>query len=188
MRSVLIATALVLGTVAFVAIGCSETGADCTSREDCAGDQVCFAGSCTAAPSQCDDDDGDGFSSGPGCPLTEAIDCDDSDAAINPGLTEICGDGIDQNCSGGADEGCACVDVGLGTTRSCGEGACAGVQTCGETGWSVCTPAVNPRPEDCGPDGTGNGVDEDCNGVADEGCFEDVPDASFPTDAPMSGV
>ncbi|MFC1856328.1 MopE-related protein, partial [Thermodesulfobacteriota bacterium] len=36
-------------------------------------------------------------------------DCNDADAAINPGKDEICGDGIDQNCSG-ADETCVVVD------------------------------------------------------------------------------
>jgi hypothetical protein len=29
---------------------------------------------------------------------------------------------------------------------------------------------VGPQPEDCGHYGTGNGLDEDCNGVADDGC------------------
>ncbi len=33
-------------------------------------------------------------------------DCDDSDAAINPGAKEVCDDGIDHDCDGEIDEGC----------------------------------------------------------------------------------
>jgi len=32
------------------------------------------------------------------------VDCDDSEAAVNPNATEIC-DGIDNNCSGAIDDG-----------------------------------------------------------------------------------
>jgi len=39
------------------------------------------------------DRDGDGF--------YDTEDCDDQDAAIHPGVTEICGDGIDQDCLDG---------------------------------------------------------------------------------------
>ena len=42
------------------------------------------------------DGDGDGYS--------ECIDCDDGDAGVNPGETEIPGDGIDQDCDG--NDGC----------------------------------------------------------------------------------
>jgi len=44
------------------------------------------------------DDDGDGLSENQG-------DCNDTEPAIHPGATEICGDGIDQDCSG-ADLAC----------------------------------------------------------------------------------
>ncbi|MDF1546050.1 MAG: MopE-related protein, partial [bacterium] len=39
------------------------------------------------------DDDSDGYSENQG-------DCNDGEAAIHPGATEVCGDGIDQDCSG----------------------------------------------------------------------------------------
>ena len=48
--------------------------------------------------------DGDGFVAG--------FDCDDANPAINPGATDIVGDGIDQNCDG-FDEPVPFVDYGL---------------------------------------------------------------------------
>ena len=43
------------------------------------------------------DGDGDGY--------TTPEDCNDSDASVNPGVTELC-DGIDNNCDGQIDEEC----------------------------------------------------------------------------------
>jgi hypothetical protein len=38
------------------------------------------------------DEDGDGY--------TVIEDCDDTDPAINPGVTEVCTDGVDNDCDG----------------------------------------------------------------------------------------
>jgi len=50
----------------------------------------------------CADSDGDGYND----QACGGTDCDDSDSSINPGASEVCGNGIDDNCDGSIDEGC----------------------------------------------------------------------------------
>ncbi|MFB6352329.1 MAG: hypothetical protein ABEN55_18515, partial [Bradymonadaceae bacterium] len=85
-------------------------------------------------------------------------------------------DAKDNDCDGEVDENCTCT---TGQTDTCytgpegtaGTGICAkGTRTCNdEESWGPCgdTP---PGDEVCADDGSGNGADEDCDGVKDEGC------------------
>jgi Putative metal-binding motif len=47
-----------------------------------------------------DDQDADGYVPTNNCGYGQMGDCNDNDAAINPGAREICGNGIDENCNG----------------------------------------------------------------------------------------
>jgi hypothetical protein len=84
-----------------------------------------------------------------------------------PATEERC-EGDDLDCDGAVDEGCPCT---AGEVSACGveflEGECrAGEQTCRADGtWSGCDGAIGPRSEVCA-----NGLDEDCDGDADELC------------------
>ncbi len=84
-------------------------------------------------------------------------------------VAETC-NGFDDDCDGVTDEGCVCMP---GDTRACydgpaatsGVGACAdGTQTCIEGHWSACEGATHPVAEVC------DGLDNNCDGAADEGC------------------
>jgi hypothetical protein len=99
------------------------------------------------------DNDGDGY--GAGC--AKEFDCDDADAGINPGATEVCNN-IDDDCD-------TMVDDQL--SRACGVsdiGACTlGTERCIGGVWSSCT-AILPSEEIC------NNLDDNCDGRIDEGC------------------
>ena len=52
------------------------------------------------------DADGDGYTKVNACGIGSQNDCDDNNAATNPGAQEICDNGIDDNCNGQIDENC----------------------------------------------------------------------------------
>ncbi|MEZ4390194.1 MAG: MopE-related protein [Polyangiales bacterium] len=94
-------------------------------------------------------------------------------------------DGSDADCDGMRNEGCVCT---LGANRVCyggpsgtpGVGICrSGVQPCVRTAdgsatmWSTaCAGEVRPAPAEV----CGNGLDDNCNGMVDEGCVMTCPD------------
>ena len=98
------------------------------------------------------DNDGDGYSEVQG-------DCNDAVTAINPGATEICGDGIDQDCSG-RDQLCpADIDDDRdGYTENQGD--------CNDA-----AAAIHPGAIDI----CGDGIDQDCSG-SDQLCPADIDD------------
>lgn len=142
------------------------------------------------------DGDGDGF--------TSAFDCDDSDAAINPGADELC-DGADNNCNGETDESPADGTLFYADTDGDGYGN-------PDVSLSSCDASVQgytDNSDDCDdssntayPGGVElcDGLDNDCNGDIDDGAgdiltfYEDAdgdgygnPDAALEACAAPSG-
>ncbi|MFH1238329.1 MAG: MopE-related protein [archaeon] len=72
---------------------------DCISLSGTCSSGNCCSGTCTEIVIlNCTDSDGDGFNeSQVGCGV---VDCNDLNLSINPGATEVCGNGVDEDCSG----------------------------------------------------------------------------------------
>ena len=100
------------------------------------------------------DADGDGYG---GC----TADCDDNDASSHPGATEVC-DTVDQDCDGLVDDGTDCYDDdGDGVTEALGD--------CNDADSGI-HPGATDEP--------GNGRDDDCDGVVDQGSVDADGDGS----------
>ncbi len=85
-----------------------------TADDDCDGDTD--EDDAVDAPTWYEDTDLDGYgdplAGAPSCTapagsLADDADCDDTDAAINPAASEVCGDVVDDDCDGVPDDGCA---------------------------------------------------------------------------------
>lgn len=83
--------------------------------------------------SGCEDQDFDSYkvvvTSGANC---GSLDCDDTNAFLHPGATEICGDGLDNDCDGTIDNGCSY------TTPTEGTSATNGICTIAGSYWADC--------------------------------------------------
>ena len=128
LQSLLLPLVCVAGTLAGCAGDKDDSGTDGVSTSDGPIEQPVDA-----------DADGDGY--------TEVMgDCDDADAAVNPGADEVWYDGVDQDCDGGSDD-----DADRDGYPSSDD--------CDDT-----DAGINPGAEEI----FYNGIDEDCGGLDDD--------------------
>jgi hypothetical protein len=144
----------------------------CDTTDECPDDYECYQLSLDGVavlgiclPNiYCSDSDGDGYGKGPGC---IAEDCDETSELVNPGASETC-DNLDNNCNGDIDE----EITGLSGTCSTGlAGLCGqGSEVCTD-GAVECVPSFTASAETC------DGLDNNCNGEADDGLTcEELPE------------
>lgn len=122
---------------------------------------------------------------GPGT-STNNLDCDDTNSAINPGATESC-NGIDDDCANGIDDGIAFVTYYQDSDGDSYGNPAVFQETCdgppsgyvaNDDDCNDLVAAINPgAAESC------NGIDDNCDGNADEG----IPYTTYYADADNDG-
>ncbi len=153
------------------------------------------------APTWYRDDDGDGYGTEksimvqceqPGGYGPDAGECDDDNAAINPGADERC-DGVDNDCDGDVDEDDA-VDAPTWYQDSDGDGyGSASVTTfsCAQPAGHVAASGDcddGDRGANPGADELCDGRDTDCDGAVDEDSAADAPTWYHDADADGYGL
>jgi hypothetical protein len=118
----------------------------------CGSGSFCTNGGCATCDTSVDADfDGS----------NQCLDCDDGNGLVFPKSAETACEGLDDDCDGEIDEN---YDVDSDTYSVCSDDPL--VRDCNDN-----AATVHPNaPELCGTAGTGNGVDDNCNGYIDETC------------------
>ena len=99
----------------------------------------------------------------------DGVDCDDTDPAVNPGTTEICSDGVDNDCSGADNDLDLDADGFISDNPDCGGDDCDDNDPDVNPGQDeLCDDEID---QDC--DGTDEGSDDDGDGFTDEACGGD---------------
>ncbi|MDP2305729.1 MAG: MopE-related protein [Pseudomonadota bacterium] len=112
---------------------------------------------------------------------TNAADCDDGDAAINPAASELAGDAVDEDCDG--TESCY-VDADYDGART-GFVVASPDVSCSAPGEALASADLdcddaNPAAYPGAAELTGSGVDENCDG--EELCYADADDDEYRPD------
>ena len=182
------------GALLCALIGCtpeeSSDAPSCERDEECAAGQQCSAGACVVstdgetlgdpcanAGAECPDPLGpDGADAVGICAGEGVLRCEDDVLICRPvsapEAADLCGDGLDNDCDGSVDEADPQVRVPDQPELELGDSCQVGADGCASEGVVICdggqrlrcdAPPVADRPELC------DGLDNDCDGVADEG-------------------
>ncbi|OFY56547.1 MAG: hypothetical protein A2W93_03740 [Bacteroidetes bacterium GWF2_43_63] len=158
--------------------------------QDCDGGDICYRdadndgyrpdGTSTVASADCDC--ADASEAGDADPIG---DCDDSQASIHPGASEIIGDGIDQDCSGGElcyhDEDSDGYG-GTGTISSADLDCFDAYESMFATDCNDALSSIHPGATEIVADG----IDQDCDGG--DICYTDADDDGYRPDATSTVV